>query len=134
MVKSEVNMNKEETKEAVLNIRALADRVKYYKARGWNAEEIHHHIGADLETVKRVSRFLDEISIVRFGKAVLLCAALSAVSGCGLFMRDFEIPGVLKLTFPEGIDVHAGTNSIDRVDDRRGVSPIVEQRSGLTNK
>ena len=68
------------------------------------------------------------------GKAVVLFSLACSASGCGLFMRDFEIPGVLKLTFPEGIDIHAGTNSIDRVDDRRGVSPIVEQRAGMTNK
>lgn len=86
------------------------------------------------KTAALIVKFIHEAKLARMGKAVLLCAILGATSGCGLFMRDFEIPGVLKLTFPEGIDVHAGTNSIDRVDDRRGVSPIVEQRAGMTNK
>ena len=50
--------------------------------------------------------------------------------GCGpiLGMREADLWGA-KFTFSEGMDVHAGMNAIDRVDDRRGVTRIAKSEN-----
>lgn len=50
----------------------------------------------------------------------ILCAILLAVacSGC---VRVIDLWGA-RLEFDQGLDVHAGFNSIDTVDDARGVN------------
>lgn len=51
-------------------------------------------------------------------------------SGCGMMgVREADLWGA-KFTFAEGLDFHVGANQIDRVDDRRGVSPVKLQGHG----
>lgn len=53
---------------------------------------------------------------------------LVSVSGCGVMgVREADFWGA-KFTFAEGVDFHMGANSIDHVDDKRGVSPVASYR------
>lgn len=52
-------------------------------------------------------------------RKILFCAVLTAAcSGC---VRVIDLWGA-RLEFDQGLDVHAGFNSIDTVDDARGVN------------
>jgi len=62
-----------------------------------------------------------------------LIATASIMTGC---MRSIDAWG-LKVDFAEGMDVHAGINGIDNVDDRRGINPrdnIVPLRKQITKE
>jgi hypothetical protein len=59
------------------------------------------------------------------------CLMLFWLTGCGqiLGVRKMDAWG-LKVDFAEGLDFGAGFNSVDRVDNRRGISPLPQ----LVNK
>ncbi len=60
-------------------------------------------------------------------KVLALLTITSILSGCGSIfgVREFEVwHGGPKWQFSEGTDFHVGANSIDRVDDHRGVSRL----------
>lgn len=61
------------------------------------------------------------MKISLFMTALIACLSLS---GCGVMgVRKVDFWGA-KMEFAEGLDFHAGANSIDKVDDRRGVSRL----------
>lgn len=51
----------------------------------------------------------------------VLVALTMATLMSGCFVRRVDLWGA-KMEFAEGFDVHAGTNAIDKVDDRRGIN------------
>ena len=51
-------------------------------------------------------------------KIIGIVATASVLSGCGTKIDAWG----LKIEPPEGIDFHFGTNSIDTVNDKRGVN------------
>ena len=53
-------------------------------------------------------------------KLIGLLATLS-LNGCGLLVKDIDAWG-LKMRFPEGYSVGASANTIDEVDDRKGLN------------
>ena len=53
-------------------------------------------------------------------KLIGLLATLS-LNGCGLIVKDIDAWG-LKVRFPEGYSVGASANTIDEVDDRKGLN------------
>lgn len=62
-----------------------------------------------------------ERKIVALVLIALTCSSCGVITG----VRKVDAWG-LKMDFAEGLDVHAGANSIDRVDDRRGILPMGE--------
>jgi len=66
-------------------------------------------------------------------KIIGLIATASILSSCGMLVKDFEIPGVIKLRFPEGYNINAGANTIDEIDDRKGLNrgKVVPLRSKI---
>jgi len=62
-----------------------------------------------------------------------LIATASLMTGC---MRSIDAWG-LKVDFAEGMDLHAGFNGIDNVDDRRGINPkdkVIPLRKQITKE
>jgi hypothetical protein len=59
-----------------------------------------------------------------FAAAALLAVAVNC-TGCGAItgLRHVDLWGA-KFDLAEGTDFHVGANSIDHVDDRRGVKPF----------
>lgn len=59
---------------------------------------------------------------------VLLFGLLLATSGCGqiLGMRQMDLWGA-KFQFTEGLDFGVGMNSVDRVENKRGIMPISKE-------
>jgi len=53
-------------------------------------------------------------------KLIGLLATLS-LNGCGLIVKDIDAWG-LKMRFPEGYSVGASANTIDEIDDRKGLN------------
>lgn len=58
--------------------------------------------------------------------AMILSAGLWAIlimslSGCGMFVKKMDLWGA-KFEFPEGYSVGANANTIDKVDDRKGLN------------
>lgn len=83
-------------------------------------------------TMDALIRHAAEARRARMVKGLVAVAFALSMQGCGyLFLGtdQIEIPGVYKVTFSKGVDVHAGTNSIGRVDDRRGIFPAEEYKA-----
>lgn len=60
---------------------------------------------------------------------VLICIGVCTIlNGCGLMgVRNFEgWKGGPRWEFSEGLDFHVGANSIDHVEDKRGVNKKAE--------
>ncbi len=64
-------------------------------------------------------------------KVVVVVALVGTLSGCGSVfgVRNFEVwDGGPRWEFAEGQDFHIGANSIDHVQNSRGVIPQVPKR------
>lgn len=62
-------------------------------------------------------------------ETVAMIVIMLVGSGCGaLGVRNVDAWG-FKMEFAEGIDVHAGVNAVDNVDNRRGVSRVERRES-----
>lgn len=59
----------------------------------------------------------------------IMAIIIAMTTGCGaLGVQEFEtFSGGPKWKFFPGIDVHAGINAIDTVDDARGVNPTKQE-------
>lgn len=103
----------------------LAKRVADMKKRGFKLHEIEAIEGEKYgyQTVRLAAKFVHEVKVARFGKCIFAFIVAASLQGCGLFVREADLWGA-KFTFPEGLTFRAGANSVDRVDDRQGVSPI----------
>ncbi len=69
-------------------------------------------------------RSVQNICITNAIRAVAFLAAMVTVTGCGPLMgvkHGNYLWGVADIDYTDGTDFHAGVNSIDHVDDRRGV-------------
>lgn len=51
---------------------------------------------------------------------IAACGIISMLSGCGLLVKKVDAWG-LVVEFPQGFDANIGANSIDHVDDRKGL-------------
>lgn len=64
---------------------------------------------------------------------VLSIELLVTLSGCGLMgVKNMDAWG-LKMEFQPGFDVNFGANSIDKVDNRKGVNEFKRNGSAPTN-
>lgn len=82
------------------------------------------YAGEIKEAIQRHHRGSRAILADQLGKLIFSLSVLCYLSGCGLLgVREMDAWG-FKMQFAEGLDLHAGANSVDRVEDKRGVSPI----------
>jgi len=67
-------------------------------------------------------------------KLIGLLATLS-LQGCGLLVKEVDAWG-LKMKFPEGYSVGASANTIDEVDDRKGLNrdKVIPLRKQITKE
>ena len=53
--------------------------------------------------------------------AMLWSFIVWSLSGCGMLVKEMDLWGA-KFKFPEGYSVNAGANTLDKVDDRKGLN------------
>lgn len=67
-------------------------------------------------------------------KLIGLVATAQILSGCGMLVKEVDAWG-LKMKFPEGYNMNVGANTIDEVDDRKGLNRnVVPLRKQITKE
>ena len=68
-------------------------------------------------------------------KVIFTTIATLILSGCSSLtgIRTVDMWG-FKMDFAEGADFHIGSNVIDKVEDKRGVNPVMSYQQGKGQK
>lgn len=68
-------------------------------------------------------------------KIIGLVATASILSSCGMLVKEVDAWG-LKMKFPEGYSIGASANTIDEIDDRKGLNrdKVIPLRKQITKE